>query len=84
MNVISYLFNSVGEVLMKQATDIGDLEIILHKAPSQLISKEVLPFLANYWAYYSGWAALESTENHQFYATGKIYLLIFHIFCYEH
>jgi hypothetical protein len=57
---------------MKHAADIGDLEIILHKAPSQLISKEVLPFLTNYWTYYSGWAALENTENHQFYATGKI------------
>lgn len=58
---------------MKQATDIGDLEIVLHKAPSQLIFKEVLPFLANYWAYYSGWAALENAGNrHQFYASGNI------------
>lgn len=57
---------------MKQATEIGDLETTLHKAPSQLISKEVLPFLANYWSYYSGWAALENTENRQFYACGNV------------
>jgi hypothetical protein len=61
---------------MKQATEIGDLETVLHKASSQLISKEVLPLLANYWVYYSGWAALENTENRQFYASGNIILAL--------
>jgi len=56
--------------MSKRSAELCEFEVLLYKAPSDLVSKEVLPVLASYWTYYSEWAALDDPQNRQFYASG--------------
>ncbi|XP_059488532.1 aldehyde dehydrogenase family 16 member A1-like isoform X2 [Neocloeon triangulifer] len=62
----------VAELFSKRGSELVEFEEALYAAPAETLLKEVLPFLVEYWQYYSGWAALEDPQNRQYYASGSV------------